>query len=510
METTSDGSELGIVYLVGAGPGDPSLLTLRGAELLKRADVVLYDYLVNPIIARHAQPGADLICLGKHGRTRIWSQDEINGRLLELANEGKTVVRLKSGDPSIFARAGEEVAYLKQHHIPFEVVPGITAAMALGSYAGVSLTHRDHASAVAFVTGRESSKRESSLDYEALAAFPGTIVIYMGVTTAKQWSSKLIQHGMASTTPVALVRRCSHTDQRTMQCQLDTVADCLTPYSKFPPPVLIVIGEAARDAGIETWFERRPLFGQSVLVTRPACRAMEMSRQLEEAGAQVMIQPAIEILPTSDLSHVGDVCRRLGDFPWITFTSVNGVDYFFRRLMEFGMDSRALAGCQIAVVGPATGAALAAFGIKADLVPTEYRAECLANELLPLLGQGTCLVIRGERSSGVLESRLAEESASYESLIVYDVSDVTTPSPEIGMAMQAGNVDWTLVTSPAIARSIVQQFGQDLAQTKLVSISSQTSEALRAAGFQVAIESGQAESQAMIAALIRQAAPVGD
>ncbi len=245
--------------------------------MLRRADVVLYDYLVNPVIARHASPQAELVCLGRHGHTRIWSQDEINQRMLDLTRAGKTVVRLKCGDPAIFARAGEEIAFLRNHDVRFETVPGITAAMAAGSYAGVPLTHRDHASAVAFITGHERSDAPDSMDYSALARFPGTIVVYMGVTTVRQWSSKLMEHGMDPQTPVALIRRCSHFDQQVKRCQLDTVVDTLTPYNRFPPPVLVIIGHVALEEAAATWFEQSPLFGQRILAHKAGRKSLRQS-----------------------------------------------------------------------------------------------------------------------------------------------------------------------------------------------------------------------------------------
>ncbi|MCA9197787.1 MAG: uroporphyrinogen-III C-methyltransferase, partial [Planctomycetales bacterium] len=230
----------GKVYLVGAGPGDPGLLTLRAQQCLAQADVVLYDYLVNVRILRHAPPNAELVCSGGHGRHNKWPQPKINQRMIDEALAGKCVVRLKSGDPIIFGRAAEEFDALIANQIPFEVVPGITAALAAGSYAGLPLTHRDSASSVAFVTGHQQANNPTPLDYQALAQFPGTLVFYMGVTTAKTWSSELIRHGLPADTSVALVRRCSWPDQQTIRCRLDEVAERVTPYQKFPPPAIAV------------------------------------------------------------------------------------------------------------------------------------------------------------------------------------------------------------------------------------------------------------------------------
>jgi uroporphyrinogen III methyltransferase/synthase len=239
----------GIVYLIGAGSGDPKLLTLRGFELLQQADVVLYDYLVNPLIAAYASPSAELHCLGAHGRTRIWTQAEINERMVQEANSGRIVIRLKGGDPNIFGRLEEEVTALRQAEIDYEIVPGISAAAAASAYAGVPLTSRSCASAVAFVTGHELERQETAkLDFAALARFPGTLVVYMGVTTASVWVTELLRYGLGPQTPVALVRRCSLVDQQVVRCTLAEVPAKMTPPARFPPPVIAIVGAVAATA----------------------------------------------------------------------------------------------------------------------------------------------------------------------------------------------------------------------------------------------------------------------
>ena len=240
---------MGTIYLVGAGPGDPQLITLRAREVLARADVVLYDYLVNPAILRHVGQSAELICLGRHGRSSLWPAEAIHQRLVQEATSGKCVVRLKSGDSLVFGRVTGEVESLMHAEIPFEIVPGITAAMAAASYAGVPLTDRRVASAVAFVTGQETIDKDSdALDYGHLAQFPGTLVIYMGITTARTWSAQLMAAGMPGDRPVALIRRCSWPNQEVLRCRLDEVSDRVTPYAKFPPPVIAIVGEVTREA----------------------------------------------------------------------------------------------------------------------------------------------------------------------------------------------------------------------------------------------------------------------
>ncbi|MGH7140380.1 MAG: uroporphyrinogen-III C-methyltransferase, partial [Pirellulales bacterium] len=352
----------------------------RGVECLGRADVVLYDYLVNPQVLKHAAARAELVCLGRHGKGRVWPQEAVNERLLAEARAGKTVVRLKGGDPAIFARAAEETAALTAAGIDFEVVPGITAALAASSYAGISLTHRDAASAVALVTGHESDKQELALDYRALAAFPGTLVFYMGVTSAEHWASELISAGKSAATPAVIVRHCSWPDQRSIRCTLGTVAEVVS-GQKIRPPALVIVGDAA---GVDTgddWFTRRPLFGVKVMVTRPREQADSLRCLLSELGADVLLQPAIEISPPEDWQPVDAALRRLQEFDWLVFSSVNGVEHFLGRLCAEHGDLRLLGGVRLAAIGPGTADELAKYRLRANVVPPAFRAEALADAL---------------------------------------------------------------------------------------------------------------------------------
>lgn len=478
----------GIVYLVGAGPGDPGLITLRGIECLQLADVVLYDYLVNPIIMQHALPNAERICLGKHGGTaRRWTQDAINKRLVELASAGKNVVRLKGGDPAVFARAGEEVAFLAEHDIPVEIVPGITTALAAGSHAGISITHRDLASAVALVTGRERpGKAESDLDFDALARFPGTLVFYMGVTTVSQWSRGLLKGGMAPETPVALVRRCSRHDQQTLRSRLDEVEERLTPRSKFPPPVIAIVGAVADQPQLTNWFADRPLFGQTVAVTRPAEQARELGHQLQTQGARVVYQPAIEIRPPADPAAMEKAFADLSSFDWVVFSSGNGVRHFFSQLRGQSKDARAFGGAQIASVGPATTAALGEFSIQPELQPDKFDGDSLAADLVSQIAvsekssaETKVLLVRADRGRDVLANTLRDANVDVEEVAFYESHDVIELSDDFSELWSAGEVDWITVTSSAIARSLVSLLGKDaLSKCKIASISPLTSATL--------------------------------
>ena len=538
---SSPAPQPGKVYLVGAGPGDPGLITLRGMQCLERADAVLYDYLVNPRLLACCRPGAELMNLGKHGGGRIWSQDEINAALVRLAREGKTVVRLKGGDPVVFARGVEEIEALTAAGIPLEIVPGITAALAAGSCAGIPITHRELASAVALVTGHEDDGKEGPpLDYASLAAFPGTLVFYMGVTTAAHWSAELIAAGKSPEMPVAVIRRVSFPDQKVWQTTLGEVA-ALVARTKLRPPVIFVVGEVASLAPTLSWFDKRPLNGQSVLVTRPAkmwCTRSASARidcddtltsALSDLGAEVLLQPAIEIRPPDDWTKVDAALARLREFDWLVFSSVNGVDALLGRLLQpvagtlrvpsggngtrsvptTNWDLRALAGVKIAAIGSAPAARVAEYHLRADLIPDAFRAEALAESLAADARGKRFLLARASRGREVLAETLAAAGGLVEQVVVYQSVDVESPDPEIAARLAAGRINWITVTSSAIARSLARLFGDELRKAKLVSISPITSSTLRELGFEPAAEANEYTMEGVVAAIGEVARPSG-
>lgn len=491
---------------MGAGPGDPGLLTLRGAELLSHADVVLYDGLSNQALLNHA-PNAEHICVGKHGQSRIWRQEEIIEEMLRHARAGRAVVRLKGGDPAIFARTAEEAEALRAAEIPFEIVPGITAALAAGSYAGIPVTHRGLASAVALVTGHEEpGKTESALDWDALARFPGTLVIYMGVTTVEAWTSALLAAGKPADTPTAILRRCSLPDQQTIHCRLDEVAARLTPASRIRPPVIVIVGAVTELAETMSWFDSRPLFGTRVLVTRAAEQAEELAIPLRQLGAEILLQPAITIAPPEDWGAVDEAIKRLDEFDMIAFSSCNGVRYFLQRIFELGRDVRALGNCSLAAVGAKTAETLAEYHLRADYVPETFVAEELAAMLARFVAGRSVLLPRASRGREVLPECLRRAGAEVTEVVTYQHRDVLRSDPAIREAMSAGNITWTTVTSSGIAESLIKMFGEALHQTRLVSISPLTSETLRRLGYEPAAEALQASMPGIIQA-IRQAPP---
>jgi uroporphyrinogen III methyltransferase/synthase len=493
----------GKVYLVGAGPGDPGLVTLRAVEILQRADAVLYDYLVNPLILRHCRSEALLVSLGKHGGGRIATQDEINERLVGLAEFYGVVVRLKSGDPLVFARAAEELDFLAQHGIAFEIVPGVTAGLAAASYAGIPVTHRDSASAVALVTGQEDAgKAESALDYAALARFPGTLVLYMGVTTAEHWSQALLAAGKPAATGVAIVRHVSRPDQQRLDTTLGQVAAVVQQHH-LRPPIVFIVGEVAAHGPAWSWFEKRPLFGQKVLVTRPLHQADDLARPLAELGAEVLLQPAIEIRPPSQWDD--RQLSLLDRYDWIVFSSSNGVRHFLERLPHVGLDLRSLAKTRLAAIGSATAEELSRYHLRADLVPDEFRAESLAAALAGGAAGKRFLLVRASRGRELLAQALAKAGGIVEQVVAYDSVDVEAADPAIAAKMAAGQIDWTTVTSSAIARSLARLFGQSLNKTKLASISPVTSDTLRELGFEPTTEAKEYTMAGVVAAIVGQA-----
>ena len=365
----------GKVYLVGAGPGDPGLLTLRGKECLEQADVVLYDYLANPTLLAHARDHAERVYVGRRGKGKYPEQDAINRLLIERASAGNVVVRLKGGDPFVFGRGGEEAEVLASAGIEFEIVPGVTAAVAAPAYAGIPVTHRTLASTLTIVTGHEDPEKPSTaLDWSRLAASHGTVVFLMGMKNLSTIAATLMAEGRAGATPVAIIRWGTRVSQQTVVGTLADIADKAS-AAQLEPPTVIVVGEVVRLRSKLNWFEQRPLFGKRVLMTRAKEQASELATRLAGYGAEPVEAPTIKIVPPPDWAPVDRAISEIGTYDWIIFTSVNGVDRFMTRLWAKGLDSRCLAGRRICCIGPRTAQELERFGVRSDVVPAEYQAE---------------------------------------------------------------------------------------------------------------------------------------
>jgi uroporphyrinogen III methyltransferase/synthase len=480
----------GTVYLVGAGPGDPGLLTLRGRDCLARADLVLYDGLVNPLLLQHVRGTAERTSRACGADGRRLNQDEINARLIAAARSGLTVVRLKGGDPFIFGRGAEEAQALQDAGIPYEIVPGVTAAVAAGAYAGIPFTHREDASAVAFVTGHEDPrKQEPALDWHVLAAFPGTLVFYMGLHRLRSIIDSLLQSGKPANTPAAVICQASTPHQRTVTATLSTLADAVE-AAALSPPSLIVIGETVRHHGGIDWFERRPLFGLRVGITRPACQAGATVERCLELGAEPVLMPTIEIRPPADWTSVDRAIGRLDEFDWLVFTSVNGVDSFFQRMWDLGHDARMLSAQRIAVIGEATSQALTAWKLRANLVPDSFRAEALAAALKAQVAGRRVLWVRASRGRDVLSNELSVAGASVEEVVAYQNLDCDSLPSAALVTLEEGRLDWIGLSSPSIARNLSRlltpsarnQIGR---ATRLAAISPVTAEAAQEVGLPV-------------------------
>jgi len=493
-KSTKSTTPTGKVYLVGAGPGDPGLLTLRGLELLQRADLVLYDGLVNPHLLHYTSAATERTARTTQDRIRLLDQKQINERLIEAAREGKQVVRLKGGDPLVFGRGAEEAAALKAAGIPYEIVPGITAAVAAGGYAGISLTHRDISSCVAFITGHENpDKPESALDYGELAKFPGTLVFYMGLHRLPEIAATLIESGKASSTPVAVISRGTWPMQRTVTGDLGSIAARVADAGLIPPS-LIVVGECIQLRESIAWFEERPLFGMRIGIPRAASQQDELLSRIYELGSEPVFMPVIEILPPENWNEVDRVLARIDEFDWIVLTSSNGVEQLFSRLWETGGDSRRLGNVKLAAIGPGTAGALEQFGLRADLIPETYRAEGLAEVLKPVVQGKKVLWARANRGRDVLPTELRAAGANLEEVVVYRNEDVAAWSPEVLQLLEKGGVDWIALSSPSIARGVARllppEVGEHLGQgrTKFASISPVTSAAAAEVGLPISAE----------------------
>ena len=496
------------VYLVGAGPGDPGLLTLRGLELLQQADAVVYDHLASPKLLDLAAKATLKICAGKSVGHCTMAQSEINDTLVRLAREGRVVVRLKGGDPYLFGRGGEEAERLSAEGIPFEVVPGVTSALGAAAYAGIPLTHRADASAVAFVTGHENSESSTAprLDWENLARFPGTLVVYMGVTHLENHCRTLIRFGKPADTPSALVASGTLPHQRAVVGTLANLAERVR-LADVGAPALWIVGDVVTRRPALNWFESRPLFGQRILVTRPAVDDDASSSALEALGAEVIQGPCLTIQPPADFEAVDSAIGRLSEFDWLVFTSANGVRGFLNRLEARGLDMRALGTVKLAAIGASTAESLQAFRLRADLVPDEFRSEGLADRLAELARGKRILLARGSRGRTHLADALSP-IAHVESLVVYENADAEAlPEPAIER-LREGSIDWITVTSPATAQRLNTLLPEEARGSignaiNLATISPQTTEAAARLGWNVAAEAEVATWQGVVEAILK-------
>ncbi len=488
MAAAGDGrdSRPGVVYLVGAGPGDPGLMTRRALELIADADAILYDRLIPPGALAGASADAELIYAGKAPGAVALEQEEIEARLVEIARSGRSVVRLKGGDPFLFGRGGEEAEALRDAGVPFEVVPGVTAGVAAPAYAGIPVTHRDDASAVAFVTGHEDpGKEESALDWPALAAFPGTLVLYMGVRNLARIAERLVAAGRDPAEPAAAVERGARLAQRTVVATTATLPGAVAEAGLGAPAILLFGSVAARRERIG-WLERRPLHGCKVVVTRARAQASALAARLRVLGADVVELPAIRIEPRIDTAAVATMVDDLHSYALVCLTSPNGAGLLLDAMVERGLDARALANATIAAIGPGTARALRDRGLVADIVPPRSIAESLVESLREVEVEGRpVLIARAADARDVLVEALAERGALVDVVPLYET--VREPAPAEAVAAIA-DADYVTFTSSSTVRNFAESVGESFpAGARIVSIGPVTSGAAREHGLEVAV-----------------------
>ena len=502
----------GIAYLVGAGPGDPGLLTVRGRELLDECDAIVHDALANPALlvrADSAQPAPDLFDVGKRGGDeRSASQETINDLLVRLVREGKRVVRLKGGDPFVFGRGGEEAQALAEAALPFEIVPGITSGIAAAAYAGIPVTHRGLSTSVTFVTGHEDpDKTAPQADWSAIARTGGTIVVYMGVKSLPRIADALIEAGLPGEIPAAAIEWGTHPRQRTVVATLETLPDVMK-AAGIVPPVITVIGWTVILRDEIAWFDQRPLFGKRIIVTRAeeGLARRGLGARLRELGADVLEAPATRIEPM-DLAPAREAIERLDDFQWICFTSANGVRFFWEALRATARDARSLAGVKLCAVGPMTADALLQRGLAVDVVAERFVAE----GLLEVLGTrddiyGTSILYAAaEGARETLPAGLEALGAVVERVSLYRSVPVLDGFVRLSAALDERPADLVAFTSASAVRSFIEAIGPDRARDIAVaSIGPTTSAAAREAGMTVAVEA-EPSTLAALARAIAQA-----
>jgi uroporphyrinogen III methyltransferase/synthase len=448
----------GVVYLVGAGPGDPKLITVRGLEAIERADVVVYDRLASPRLLRHMKPGAEKIFVGKLPDKHMLKQSEINQLLVDLALQGKTVTRLKGGDPSVFGRVGEEAELLADNEVTFEIIPGITSAIAVPTYAGIPVTHRDFTSSFSIVTGHEyQNKTYSSVNWENLSQASGTLIFLMGVANLEFICNKLIDGGKSTSTPVALIRWGTWMDQETLTGTLTDIVEKVR-IAEFKSPAVIIVGEVVKLRDKLAWFEKKPLFGKRILVTRARSQASDLTNRIEDLGGEAVEFPVIRIqAPTQPDARtaLGEALKRLEDFEWVVFTSVNGVLHFFEQLQEHHIDIRKLYKARIAAVGPKTSEALRSRGLLVEALPSKFQGDellaSIAEELKP--GQQV-LLPTADIAKEYLPTKLKERGLHVTEVDVYETVLETSGGSEVIEMLQQKVIQIVTFTSSSTVTNL--------------------------------------------------------
>ncbi|MBU1625766.1 uroporphyrinogen-III C-methyltransferase [bacterium] len=483
----------GKVYLIGAGPGDPELITVKGIRCIGESDVIVYDNLANSKLLEYCKQSAEKVYMGKRKGAHSFTQDEINEYLVKRAKEGLIIGRLKGGDPFMFGRGGEEVLYLVENDIPFEIVPGITSALAAPIYAGIPPTHRDFASSLAIITGHESPlKDETAIKWDKISTGADTLIFLMGMTKLSEIVDNLINNGRPIDTPCALIRNGTYPEQKTLIGTLGNIVE-LSINENFKPPVVIIVGQVVGLRDKMNWFESKPLFGKRIVVTRARSQASSFFLELEKLGASVLEYPTIKIISPESWVEVDKALQNLGDYQWVIFTSVNGVTFFFDRLKEIGKDSRSLHQAKICAIGPATAEILKRFNLEVDIRPDEYRAEGIIEALVSEEVKGKKILIpRAKEAREILPEELSRLGARVDVIPIYRTVKDDTDVNLIISEIEGGLLDVITFTSSSTVVNFFESFDgvgipKGLEDVVIACIGPITRDKVEKYGFQVSI-----------------------
>lgn len=502
----------GKVYLVGAGPGDPGLLTLRGAELLRHAEVVISDVLANPELLRHAPATAEIISRGNHKRDGGLSQEQLTELMLARGREGKIVVRLKGGDPFVFGRGGEEAEALAAEKIPFEIVPGVSSITAVPNYAGIPLTHREHCSSFTVFTGHsDSAEAATALRYEQIAKIPGTKIVLMGVDNLGDWTQALIAQGMPHTTPIAVVQSGTLGKQKSVAGTLATIAQ-LVADKKIIPPAITIVGDVVKLREKLNWFEQLPLFGKKIVVTRRSAQAGKFSEQLKQLGADVLEVPTIRLGEPVEKMAIVDALLEINSYDWLIFTSANGVTAFFDMFFKRFQDLRDIGGARIAAVGPATAAKLRELHLQVDLMPEEYVGKKIVaafKKFQDIDNVKMCL-FRAEVANKDLPLALMEEGAIVDDIAIYRTVPENEDRSGAAARLLEEGADWVTFTSSSTVEHFHARFDlpkilKQFPQLKIASIGPETTKAITTLGLQPTLEAKEHTTEGLLAAILKAA-----
>ena len=499
--------ETGIVYLVGAGPGDPGLFTIKGRQLLAEAEVVIYDRLVSAEILAWAHPAAEMIYVGKASGHHSWSQEQINQVLLDKAAEGKVVVRLKGGDPFVFGRGGEEAEFLLAGGYHYEIVPGITSAIAVPAYAGIPVTHRDASSSLAIITGHERPDRaKSNIHWDRIATGIDTLIFLMGLENLPSIVENLIEHGRANTTPVAVVQDGTLPGQRVVEGELNNIAERVK-TADLQSPCVIIVGPTVTLRPHLKWLETKPLWNKRILVTRARAQASELSEQIRALGGQALEYPSIMIQPEADQSSLYHAFTHISDYDWLCFTSVNGVEIFFTELDRQERDVRDLAGIALAAIGPATAAALQRRGLRVEMVPDEFKAEEFAAALLTRVRAGERLLLpRAAGARAVLPEQLRVAGVLVDEIIVYQAVKDAGAATTLSAILAEQKLDYITFTSSSTVNNFVESCeGREwlAGGVKIACIGPITAETARRHGLRVDLIAERYTIDSLVEAIVR-------